>query len=284
MLFIGAADGSRLRPLGIGSRPRLSPDGRWVAFVRDDHAYVMASTNGRPSLVARNATPVNWSPSSRYLVTAAQGRAIGVYDVRTRRVVTIDRAATFHGASFSPSSEELVWARQAGGAYSSARGTDIVRARVDGSARARLVSGGRNAAPLWGRTTIVFGRIRPGRDPHFPTYELWTMTPRGADLRRVTRTSHIPVDWSADGRVLLTATYGPSRSVLSLVEPATGDVRVLLANRFLFPQALSRDGRSVLAWVWDRRNKPDGNLVRVWSNGSRRTLVRKADELADWNV
>jgi hypothetical protein len=40
----------------------------------------------------------------------------------------------------------------------------------------------------------------------------------------------------------------------------------------------------VLAWVWDRRNKPDGNLVRVWSNGSRRTLVRKADELADWNV
>jgi Tol biopolymer transport system component len=283
-LLIGAADGSRLRPLGIGSRPRLSPDGRWVAFVRDDHTYVVASTNGRPSRVARNAVPIRWSPSSRYLVTAAQGRALGVFDVRTRRVATVDRDATFHGASFSPSSEEIVWARQEGRAYSTTRSIDIVRARVDGSAKARLVSGGQNAVPVWGTRRIAFGRIRPGRVPQFPIYELWTMTSRGDERERVTRTSHIPVDWSADGRLLLTATYGPSQSVMSLVEPATGDVRVLLANRFLFPQALSRDGRSALAWVWDRKNKPDGNLVRVGSDGSRRTLVRKADELADWNV
>jgi Tol biopolymer transport system component len=198
--------------------------------------------------------------------------------------VTIDRDATFHGASFSPSSDEIVWARQSGRAYSTERGIDIVRARVDGSARARLVTGGRNAAPAWGSRTIAFGRIRPGRIPQFPIYELWTMTARGDELRRVTRTSHIPVDWSHDGRVLLTATYGPSRSVMSIVEPATGDVRVLLADRFLFPQALSQDGRSALAWVWDRKIKPSGNLVRAGSDGTRRILVRRADDFADWNV
>jgi hypothetical protein len=260
-----------------------------VAFVRDDHTYIVSSTIGRPSLIARNAEPVRWSPSSRYVVTAAQGRALAIFDVNTRRAVTIDRDATFHGASFSPSSEQIVWARQAGRAYSLARGVDIVRARVDGSARARLVSGGRNAAPVWGRTTIAFGRIRSGRVPRFPFYELWTITPRGGDMRRVTRTSHIPIEWSADGRVLLTLSYGPSqsgpsRSVLRLVEPATGDVRVLRVGEFLIPHALSRDGRSALAWEWDRRIKPDGNLIRVGSDGSRRILVRRADQFADWNA
>jgi hypothetical protein len=283
-ILMGAADGSSPRLLVTGARPKLSPDGRWVAFVGDQDTYVVSSTGGRPSLVARDANPIGWSPSSRYVAWAAQGRALGIFDVRTRRATTIDRGATFHGATFAPSSGEIVWARQAGRAYTTTRGIDIVRAGVDGTARTRLVSGGRNAAPVWGRKTIAFGRIRPGRVPQFPIFELWTMSPRGDDLRRVTRTSHIPVDWSADGGVLLTSTYGPSRSVLSLVEPVTGDVRRLLASRFVIPQALSQDGRSALAWVWDRRIKPRGNLVRAGSDGSQRILVRSADEFADWNA
>ena len=133
MLWIGAADGSRPRPLGEGRRPRLSPDGRWVAFGRDDHAYVVASTGGRSRLVARNADPIRWSPNSRLLATAAYGRALYVTDVETRRRVTIDRDSTIHGVSFSPSGREVVWARQPGRAYDLDGDLDLFRARVDGS-------------------------------------------------------------------------------------------------------------------------------------------------------
>ncbi len=289
-LVVQEVGGSRPRLLGDGRRPRLSPDGRWVAFVGDEHTYVVATVGGRTSLVARDADPIRWSPDSRYLATVGQGRALAVFDMRTRRSVTIDFDATFHGVSFSPSSTDIVWARQTGRTYSIERGIDIVRARVDGTGRSRLVSGGRNAAPAWGRRAIAFGKIRPGRVPRFPVYELWTMSPGGDELRRVTRTSHIPVDWSDDGRVLLTSSHHAaqsvlsSRSVLSLVEPQTRTVRVILEGDFVIPHALSRDGRSALAWSWDPKIKPYGKIVRVSSNGSTRTLVRKAGEFADWNL
>lgn len=108
MLWIGAADGSRARYLGEGKRPRISPDGRWVAFVRDEHVYVVASTGGRAWLVTRDAQPIRWSPTSRLFATVVPGRALYVTDVQTRRRVTIDRNATFGGASFSPSGQDIV--------------------------------------------------------------------------------------------------------------------------------------------------------------------------------
>ena len=81
MLWIGAADGSRPRPLVAGRFPRISPDGRWVAFSREENAYVVSSAGGHPWLVARNAQPVRWSSASRYLATVDQGRALYVTDM-----------------------------------------------------------------------------------------------------------------------------------------------------------------------------------------------------------
>jgi hypothetical protein len=286
-LWIGAADGSHPRIIGTGKLPQISPDGRWVAFTRDDNAYVVSSAGGQERLVARDGLFVRWSPTSRLVATIVPGRALYVTDMQTRRRVTIDRNATIGGVSFSPSGEEMVWARQPGRAYSLDRDMDLFRARVDGSGKTRLTRGGRNAAPVWGARRIAFGRIRPGKDVHFPIYELWTMQSGGDGLERVTRTSHVPLEWSADGRRLLTSTYNTKGAVGSVVDVETKNVRVLVKGKTLFPLALSRDGRSLLAWIQRGLNPPfgpRGDLVRVNWDKSQTTLVRNGDQLADWNL
>jgi Tol biopolymer transport system component len=178
-LWLGGTDGSQPRLLGEERNPRLSPDGRWIAFNRKRNAFVVASNRGRPWLVARNALAARWSPDSRYLATAEQGRALYVTDVETRRRVTIDRGATIYGASFSPSGKEIVWARKRGQGYVVDGGVDLFLARVDGSRRIRLTRTGRSSSPVWGRRGIAFSRVQPSGDAHFPIYELWMMRPRG---------------------------------------------------------------------------------------------------------
>jgi hypothetical protein len=80
-LWIGRVDGSRPRLLEQGRDPRISPDGRWIAYSHEEHTYIVSSAGGSSWLVARNAQSVRWSRTSRYLATVAQGRAA----VRHRR-------------------------------------------------------------------------------------------------------------------------------------------------------------------------------------------------------
>jgi len=284
-LWIGRVDGSRPRLLGQGRDPRISPDGRWIAYSHDEHTYLVSSAGGRPWLVARNARPVRWSRTSRYMVSVDQGRALYVTDVKTRRRATIDRDATILGASISPSGKELVWGRKRGRDQGTlVEDVDLFRARIDGSQRTRLTRGGRSSYPVWGRQRIAFARVRSSGDVHRPVLELWTMRPSGTGLQRVTRTSHAPIAWSADGRRLLTSTSSTSGSVLSVVDVRTGSIRPLIRGQFVIPLSLSRNGRSVLAWALNPRTKPEGDLVRVDWNGRRTTLVKNAGQFADWNL
>jgi Tol biopolymer transport system component len=283
-LLIGSVDGSPRGVLPEGRNPRISPDGRWVAYSDDEHTYVVSSKGGRPWLVVLNARPARWSPTSRYLASVNQGGALYVTDVMTRRRVTIDRNATILGVSISPSGEEIVWGRKRGQGPALEGGVDLFRARIDGSRRVRLTSGGRSAFAVWGRKWIAFRRVRSSGDPVFPIYELWTMRPTGEQLRRVTQTSHLPVAWSADGRRLLTSTYSKSGGVLSVIDTQTGSKRPLIRGQLVLPLSLSKDGRSVLAWALSPVRKPEGDLVRVDWNGRRTTLVKDADQLADWNL
>jgi len=177
-----------------------------------------------------------------------------------------------------------VWARKAGSGSVLDGDVDVFRARLDGSRRQRLTRDGTSSFPVWGPHGIAFGRVRPGTDRHYPIYELWTMQPDGSGPRRVTRMSNLPVVWSADGTRLLTSTYTTSDGVVSVVDMETGTVRPAIRGQFVIPLSLSRNGRSVLAWVLSQVRKPEGDLVRVDRNGRRTTLVRNAGELADWNL
>jgi hypothetical protein len=111
-LWTAAPDASRPRPLGEGRGPRLSPDGRWIAFEREASVHVVSSAGGRSVLVVPKTRLVRWSPTSRYLAIVGDAvRGLWVVDVRTRRRITIDDDASIYGASFSPSGTEIVWGR-----------------------------------------------------------------------------------------------------------------------------------------------------------------------------
>jgi Tol biopolymer transport system component len=282
-LWVGGLDGSQPRLLGEGMDPQLSPDGRWVAFSRDLDVYVVARTGGRPWLVARNTASKRWSQTSRYLaVFPEQNRVFEVIDMTTRERVTIDRGVSICGASFSPSGHELVWSRKRGKGCGAEGSVDVYRARVDGRERTRLTRDGRSSVPVWGPRGIAFTRARSSGDAHNPVDELWMMGRDGSSLRRLTRGSQHPVEWSTDGRRLLTLTYTRSSGTVSVVDVEAGDIHPVVRGKYIFGLALARDGRSVLAWV--TTVSPHGNLVRVGLDRRRTVLVKDADPVANWNA
>jgi hypothetical protein len=207
-----------------------------------------------------------------------------VTDVRTQSRVTIDRGTAIYGASFSPSGRDIVWARKRGDSQLVEGGVDLFRAQVDGTQRTRLTRDGRSTYPVWGPTRIAFGRVRRSGDVHFPIFELWTMRPQGDGRKRLTRTSHGPIQWDSTGRRLLTSTVNPAGVTASVVDAGNTSVRPFIQGKRVLPLALSRDGRSVLVWVTSARPPLLGNLVKVRWDKRQTILVRDADQGGDWNL
>jgi hypothetical protein len=69
-----------------------------------------------------------------------------------------------------------------------------------------------------------------------------------------------------------------------VVDVQTKHIRPLIQGQFVIPLSISKDGRSILAWALNPRTKTEGDLVRVDWNGRRTTLVKGADQRADWNL
>ena len=70
-IVIAGVDGSNLHRLTSGFEPRISPDGRWVAFFRCPDCrpetvggrvdlYVIASGGGKPRVLVRGAQMAEW--------------------------------------------------------------------------------------------------------------------------------------------------------------------------------------------------------------------------------
>ncbi|MGQ9567295.1 MAG: TolB family protein [Anaerolineae bacterium] len=76
-IYLMGADGSGLRPLTHGMDPALSPDGRWVAFVRweEPRGLYLIGVDGRGERLVYGAPQVRmpaWSPDGRQLAFAVQ--------------------------------------------------------------------------------------------------------------------------------------------------------------------------------------------------------------------
>ena len=115
--------------VAVGSAPELSPDGRWVLYVKEGQVYrarvargVATSamdTGGIPFIRewGRNATPI-WSPDGQKIafVSARENHAfIAVYDMATRTVKYLSPSVDCDGTpAWSPDSKRIAFSRRPG--------------------------------------------------------------------------------------------------------------------------------------------------------------------------
>lgn len=306
-VWTASLDGSGAHRLVRGVRPSVSPDGRWVAFLRcggysifDCDLYATRNQGGRSQLLVRKAdTPVAWSPDS-------DGIGVGKYesdfgptallriDVESGQRVVLARGDV-HGWSFSPSGEEVVYGR--GGERSTRHRlgakVDLYVVGVDGEQRRRLTFDGRSGFPVWGPEVIAFSRLLLnggwGKD------EIWLIDSDGRDRRTLTGPlpkSLIghgigglePLAWSEDGESLLVGLTNEFGVQPYAVDPDTGLIRKIGDFGYQsFAAGLSRDGGFVLVAEEGFEGPGDFRISVAPFRGGRAKLIATAAGSPSWN-
>ena len=301
-VWVARVDGRSGRRLADGTTPKISPDGRWVAFqggregafeagfYRD--VMLIATSGGQPRLLMPAADRPVWSPDSKR-VAVLQGldgrrRALLSIDIETEQRTTIARGAIVDvDVSFSPRGDQVAYTR--GEVFGK---VDVYVAATDGDGEHRLTTDEQSAYPVWGPREIAVARIVPYRG--WGAHEIWLVRPDGSGRRLLTKTPRgllgqgitglIPVAWSADGRVLAAALSNEFGGPPYAVDPATGAVRRIGDYGYRsWPDGLSRDGRFILV-SQSGVNYDEQSVVEVIgrAGGSRRIIARRASG-ASWN-
>ena len=174
-VFIKPLLGNRRR-LGPGKRPKWSPDGRWIAYVGRDGAYVMRPNGTQRHRVAQGAVEISWSPTSRELAfNAGYLGIVGAGGGHLRRIDTRGIEPAY--PVWAPDGRRLVVTLM-GQLWTVAR---------DGRGLRRLTGAGGNAALGWTRLAPTLPRAKP-----LPATE------RVVDGRTVATSTPVS-DLSADG-------------------------------------------------------------------------------------
>jgi Tol biopolymer transport system component len=236
----------------------LSPDGRWVAFDRclasrercetgnaPFALYLIATSGGKPRLLARSTSYPSWSPRSNRLVALRNDTLVSLDLAGNLRVLEPDPAVA--GWSFSPDGNWLVYAKAR---QHPTCASDLFIVRANGGKERRLTHG-RDIFPVWGRDWIAFSRY-----PKSCAYarRIWRIRTDGSELQPVTGTppggSYLqgvyygfdPIEWTPDERTLLAGLATEWGAEAIRVDVATGAFRKLSG----YALDLSRDGRVAL--------------------------------------
>ena len=300
-VYIANDDGSGARRLAAGDTPHLSPDGQAVIFVSGSSEAQpvlreVPAAGGDAKLLVK---PIQfgsfaWSADGRYV-------AVESYRLnRTPNLVLIDRSTgatrvvasgTFYGATFSPDSTMLLYARtsQKNALYPK---SNLEVVPTAGGTPHVLFNDGRAQYPLWGPKQIVYDRWqKPARKQDGPKLNLWLVNPDGSGRRQLTHdkvpfllSGLTPIDWSADGTRLLTEFGGQDTAYVVTVNPATGAEKVIgKKSEGFLATALSKDGSTILGSSGGFEWPGPAHIVTAPYTGGRTTTLISRGDSPDWN-
>jgi len=309
-VWIASADGQERKKLGPGVDPILSPNGQSVASQQygtgpnseTGPAITIYSTAGAPaanylSLAGAIATPLAWSPDSRYLAVALQSTALTDIAPRSSLVVIDTATGIAHtitngsvsGASFAPDgSDRIVFSRAL--SLSITANVNLYVSGPEGGGITRLTNDGRSLEPLWGSRYIAYDRERPRHDG--PEYQIWLRSPTGGAAKKLTNvpvpqllSGLVPIAFSADGSRLVAEYGGEDTSEAWTVRVPSGRAqRILVHGRTVTAAGISRDGFWVLLDENTFENPPSsGRISEIpFTGGPATTLIAHAAQ-ANWN-
>lgn len=311
-VYVANDNGSAARKIGSGSEPRVSPDGRTVAFYRfgqgkqPSQLMVAPAAGGAAKVLAsgwQDPFFFAWSPDST-TIAVLLGPEVGQQRLTTIDVATGAQAVVaggyFDGFSFSPDGRELVYAKV--GSENSPSYSDIYRigilppgaVSVAAEQPHRLTTDHRSSSPLWGPNgRIVFVKHLGEKTRKYgPKNDLFLMNPNGKKVKRLTHTKVgplvqglSPTEWSASGKQLLTEFGGQDTSYAVTVNPKTGAERALTKEREtgFVGTALASNGKLVLGSLGGFEPGPGHKVVSIpYKGGKPKVLANNASE-PDWN-
>lgn len=294
-VWVAQDDGSQPRRIGRGHTPRVSEDGRWVAWIRPgspEQLMMRLADRSRKARVVARASSVGeyaFSPDSKS-VGLVLGRRLFVYDIREREEVRV-ASGSIRGFSFSPDSRSVVFGT-AGRNDALDAPSDLFSVALEGRVRRRITRDRKSLNPLWRPQGIVHDRMR-ARAGDAPTYNLFEIQPDGGSLRRITSlrippllSGLVPLEASANGNRLLAQFVGQDTSVAFRVNPATGKNKSLDTDfeNGLVGFDLTADGRTVLGHTGGPDPSAPHDVVTIpYRGGEPRVLVRRA-AFPDWNL
>jgi hypothetical protein len=294
-VWVADDDGTQPRKVGLGHSPRISDDGRWIAWIQpgtpDRLMMRLADRSRKARIVARSSFvgEFHFTPDSKSLGLVL-GRRLFVYDIREREEVRV-ASGVIRGFSFSPDSASVVFGT-AGRNDAVDAPSDLYSVRLDDSTRRRITRDRKSLNPLWGPTGIIHDRMRP-RGGDAPTYNLFEIQPDGGSLRRITRlrvpalmSGLVPLELSGNGSRMLAEFIGQDSSLAFRVNPATGKTKALDDDfeNGLVGFDLTADGRTVLGHTGGPDPSAQHNVVTMpYGGGEPEVLVRRAS-FPDWNL
>jgi hypothetical protein len=304
-VYTAADDGSGVHKVGPGYSPHVAPDGESVAYFHEGPGHgselKLAPVHGgatRTLMVGwRDTFYLAFSPDST-TIAALRGPELG-----KRKLVLVDIASGaqkviasgfFSGFSFSPTGDELVYAKANSEKYPPK--SDVFRVPTAGGKPVALTNDKISTDPLWGPTgQIVFVKqLDAGKRKYGPKNELYLMNPQGKAVKRLTHTNVdpllqglFPTDWSANGKQLLAEFEGQDTSYAVKVNPKTGAQKpvVKATEQGFVGTALSSDGKTVLGWTGGFEPGAPGQAVATvpYAGGKPKVLVKKGYE-SDWSL
>ncbi len=307
LVWTALIDGAERKLLGPGEQPLLSPDGTHVAaglFGPTEKGPALAlypTLGGTPSsfgeLSRQTATPLAWSPDSRYLAVGLQSTAIknvaarsglAILDTTTGTLKTI-ATGVLYGASFArDGSDRVVFARSRSQSFTAP--VNVYVAQATGAGLVRITSDGRSLNPVWGPTFIAYDRERLRRNDA-PVYQVWLRRLGGAPRRLTSIRVHslvsglVPLGFSASGSRLLAEFEGQDTSEAWTVQVPSGRARAVRVKRQpVVGGAISSDGSQLLVAAGDFEGPASGESVFTvpFAGGAPKLVLAQAAQ-PSWN-